>query len=63
MDNKPVDAFKTFSWVGKHSSPKKVNQSKINLEKARKVRKSMQAQGKIVGGWPKNKPRGKRVPK
>ena len=63
MDNKPVDAHKTFSWIGKHNSAKKITQACANLDKARAVAKAMRADGKKIGGWPLGKKRGKRVKK
>lgn len=55
--DKPADAFKTFSWIGSHKTPKKTASSKANLERARERRKVLQEQGLKIGGWPKGKKR------
>ena len=63
MDNKPVDACKTFSWIGSHNSQKKIDKARENLVKERRIAKELRAQGKKIGGWTKGKKRGKKEKK
>ena len=60
---KPDNIKNVMIWVGSHKSEKKTAAARANLQKARTVRKVLQSQGKVIGGWKKGRLRGKREKK